>query len=68
PIILNDQRIKKILKLKAVFYEEHKKIKINNKTAPEYFTEFYNKSKNFEQFLDKSYKAIKKNKKLFNCK
>ncbi|MEA2088685.1 MAG: hypothetical protein U9O55_02505, partial [Patescibacteria group bacterium] len=42
PIILNDQRIKKILKLKAVFYEEHKKIKINNKTAPEYFTEFYN--------------------------
>lgn len=68
PIILNDQRIKKILKQKAVFYEEHKKIKINNKTAPEYFTELYNKSKNFEQFLDKSYKAIKKNKKLFNCK
>ena len=68
PIILNDQRIKKILKQKAVFYEEHKKIKINNKTAPEYFTELYNKSKNFEQFLDKSYKVIKKNKKLFNCK
>lgn len=68
PIILNDQRIKKILKQKAVFYEEHKKIKINNKTTPEYFTELYNKSKNFEQFLDKSYKAIKKNKKLFNCK
>lgn len=68
PIILNDQRIKKILKQKAVFYEEHKKIKINNKTAPEYFTELYNKSKNFEQFLDKSYKAIKKNKKIFNCK
>lgn len=68
PIILNDQRIKEILKQRAVFYEEHKKIKINNKTAPEYFTELYNKSKNFEQFLDKSYKAIKKNKKLFNCK
>ncbi|HDO23659.1 MAG TPA: hypothetical protein ENG99_00360 [bacterium] len=68
PIILNDQRIKKILKQKAVFYKEHEKIKINNKTAPEYFTELYNKSKNFEQFLDKSYKAIKKNKNLFNCK
>ena len=67
-IILNDQRIKKILKQKAIFYEEHKKIKINNKTAPEYFTELYNKSKNFEQFLNKSYKAIKKNKNLFNDK
>lgn len=66
PIILNDQRIKKILKQKANFYEEHKKIKIYNKTAPEYFSELYNTSKNFEQFLDKSYKAIKINKKLFN--
>jgi len=56
PIILNDQRIKKILKQKAVFYEEHEKIKVNNKTAPEYFTGLYNKNKNFEQFLDKSYK------------
>jgi len=68
PIILNDQRIKKILRQKAIFYEEHKKIKINNKTALEYFTELYNKSKNFEQFLNKSYKAIKKNKNLFNDK
>lgn len=66
PIILNDQRIKKILKQKANFYEEHKKIKIYNKTAPEYFSELYNTSKNFEQFLDKSYTAIKINKKLFN--
>ena len=68
PIILNDQRIKKILKQKAVSYEEHEKIKINNKTAPEYFTEFYNKNKDFKQFLDKSYKAIKENKNQFNCK
>ncbi|PJC01552.1 MAG: hypothetical protein CO073_03330 [Candidatus Komeilibacteria bacterium CG_4_9_14_0_8_um_filter_36_9] len=68
PIILNDQKIKKILKQKAVFYEEHEIIKINNKTAPEYFAELYNKNKDFEQFLDKSYKAIKKNKNLFNDK
>jgi hypothetical protein len=68
PIILNDSRIKKLLKQKAVFYEEHEKIKINNKPAPEYFTELYNKNKSFEQFLDKSYKAIKENKNQFNCK
>lgn len=68
PIILNDQKIKKILKQKAVFYEEHEKIKINNKTAPEYFAELYNKNEDFEQFLDKSYKAVKKNENLFNDK
>ncbi|TSC95539.1 MAG: Uncharacterized protein Athens101410_493 [Parcubacteria group bacterium Athens1014_10] len=68
PIILNDQRVNNSLKQKAFFYEEHEKIKINNKTAPEYFTELYNKNKKFEQFLNKSYKVIKKNKKLFNDK
>lgn len=66
PTVLNDQRIKKLLKQKAFFYEEHEKIKINNKKVPQYFTELYNKNKNFEQFLDKSYKVIKKNKSLFN--
>lgn len=65
PIILNDQKINNLLKQKAVFYEEHEKIKINNKTAPEYFTMLYNKDKNFEQFLNKSYEVIEKNKKLF---
>jgi len=42
PIILNDYRIQKLLKQKAVFYKEHQKIKIENKTAPEYFTNLYN--------------------------
>jgi len=60
PIVLNDQRVNSLLRQKAFFYEEHEKIKINNKTAPEYFTELYNKNKNFEQFLNKSYKIIKK--------
>jgi len=66
PIILNDNRIQKLLKQKASFYNEHKKVKINNKTALKYFTDLYNKtSKNnsFEDFLKKSYQVIKKNKK-----
>lgn len=66
PIILNDQRIKKILKQKAVFYKEHEKIKINNKKAPLYFTELYKQNNNFEIFLDKAYQVIKKNKNLFD--
>ncbi len=66
PIILNDQRIKKLLKQKAVFYNEHEKIKIDNKTVPKYFTEIYNQNKNFKNFLNKSYEVIKINKNLFN--
>lgn len=68
PIILNDLRIKKLLGRKADFYEEHKKIKIGNKTVPEYFNDLYKKNnidKNFDEFLKESYKAIKKNKVLF---
>jgi len=66
PIILNDRRVKNLLRQKAFFYEEHEKIKINNKKVPQYFTELYKQNNNFEQFLDKSYKDIKRNKKLFN--
>lgn len=69
PIILNDSRIQKLLKQKAAFYTEHKKIKISGKSAPKYFTDLYNKTakkNNFEKFLEESYRAIKKNKRLFN--
>jgi len=68
PIILNDRRIKKLLKQKAAFYTEYEKIKIGNKTAPRYFNDLYNKiakENNFEIFLEESYRVIKKNKKLF---
>jgi len=68
PIILNDRRIQKLLKQKAAFYTEHKKIKIGNKTAPKYFSDLYKKitkKSNFEKFLEESYQIIKKNKKLF---
>ncbi len=68
PIILNDSRIQKLLKQKAAFYTEYKKIKIGNKTAPRYFNDLYNKitkKNNFEIFLEESYQVIKENKKLF---
>ncbi|NLE07057.1 MAG: hypothetical protein GX627_00335 [Parcubacteria group bacterium] len=68
PIILNDPRIQKLLKRKADFYVEHKKLKIGNKTVPKYFNDLYKKNnmnKNFDEFLKESYEAIKKNKKLF---
>lgn len=68
PIILNDSRIQRLLKQKAAFYTEHKKIKIGDKTAPRYFTDLYNKAAkgdNFDRFLKESYQAIKKNKELF---
>jgi len=68
PIILNDIRIQKLLKQKAAFYTEHQRIKISRKTAPQYFTDLYNrfaKSNDFEKFLKESYLAIKKNEKLF---
>ena len=68
PIILNDARAQKILKRRADFYTEHKRIKIDGKTAPKYFGDLYNKitkSKNFDEFLKESYQIIKKNGKLF---
>ncbi|MDP4038730.1 MAG: hypothetical protein Q8P54_02060 [bacterium] len=66
PIILNDKRIQKLLKQKAVFYPEHQKLRIKGKSVPEYFTDLYKKNKKFNIFLDKAYKTIKANKKLFD--
>ncbi|MGE5297601.1 MAG: hypothetical protein ACM3KM_00360 [Acidobacteriaceae bacterium] len=68
PIILNDHRVQKILKGKTEFYPEHKRIKINGKSAPKYFTDLYNKfskENDFEGFVRESYKEINKHKKLF---
>jgi len=69
PIIINDKRVQKLLKQKASFYKEHSKIKIGKKTAPQFFTEIYNRNINkengFELFLKEAYKQIKKHKKLF---
>jgi len=72
PIILNDKRVQKYLKQKAVFYEEHSKIKIGNKSTPKYFTEIYNQNINketgFEIFLKEAYAKIKRQKELFQIK
>jgi len=69
PIILNDNRIQKLLKQKAVFYKEHQKIKIKGKSVPTYFTGLYEKykkeNKEFSVFLNEAYEVVKANKKLF---
>ena len=69
PIILNDKRIQKYLKQKAVFYNEHSKIRINRVSAPVYFSKLYNSylkdNKNFDDFIKETYKIIKKHKNLF---
>lgn len=69
PIILNDRRIQKYLKHRAVFYEEHNKIKINGIPANKYFSNLYflylKNNKSFEDFIKETHKIIKKNKDLF---
>jgi len=69
PIILNDYRIQKYLKQKAVFYEEHQRIKINGVSAPVYFTHLYARwlksGESFDFFLTSAYKLIKKYKNAF---
>lgn len=69
PIILNDNRIQSLLRQKAFFYEEHQKLKIENKSVPEYFFDLYENSKkeqeDFKVFLGKACKIIKNNKQMF---
>jgi hypothetical protein len=69
PIILNDSKIQSLINEKAVFYEEHQKLKINGKNVPEYFTDLYLKNKkekkDFREFVEKAYDVMKNNKKIF---
>jgi hypothetical protein len=69
PVILSDKRIQKLLKQKPYFYNEHRKIIIENKDAPQYFIELYEKHKekeeDFGKFLQDAYRVIQKNKSLF---
>jgi len=69
PIILNDERIQKLLKQKAGFYREHQRVKIKNISAPKYFSKLYvdclKKNKTFDEFIKEAYKTIKRNKKVF---
>lgn len=69
PIILNDPRMQKILKKRAQFYPEHRRIKIGVLSAPTYFNQIYKlyqeKEDGFTLFLKHAYKDIKKHKKIF---
>lgn len=71
PIILNDPRIQKLLKQKAVFYKEYQNLTINEVKIPKYFELLYKKYvnkqyNNFGVFLKKAYLEIKRNKHIFN--
>lgn len=70
PIILNDLRIQKLLKHKAVFYKEHQKLKINGINVPKYFSFLYKECKSkqysFNEFLRKAYSEIKQHKNIFS--
>lgn len=69
PVILNGPKIQKILKKKADFYEEHKKIYIGKKNLPKYFELLYKKhikkQSSFDDFLREAYLEIKKHKNKF---
>lgn len=63
PVILNDARVQKLLKQKAVFYREHAKMRIGGESAPDYFTRLYNKTisrDGAESFLREAYQVVKK--------
>lgn len=64
PVILNDRRIQKILRRKADFYEEHQRIFIDGRSAPEHFTRLYvravKEGQSFDRFLCAAYADIKK--------
>lgn len=68
PVILNDERVQKLLRQRAFFYEEHERVMIDGQTAPKFFTALYKKymqHDDFSGFLKASYVAIKNNDKKF---
>ena len=63
PIILKDERIQKVFRHKPPAYKEYVKFKIDKKPLLEYFQEFYDNKKDFEDFLKQSWKFVKEHKK-----
>jgi hypothetical protein len=59
--ILSDERIQKIFKHYPVVYDEWQVIKINDKPLLEHIQEFYDKKKDFEDFVRRSFDFIKQN-------
>lgn len=63
-VLLNTKNLQKILKKKAIPYEEYRTFKINNTPLINYFDKLYEEHKrNFSNFLKKAYKEILKYKK-----
>jgi hypothetical protein len=62
-IVLSDKRIQNVFKHKPTPYKEHEKMKISGKCVLNYINELYKKRKNFEDFLRKSWRFVKKHKK-----
>ncbi len=66
PIILNDPLIQTILKRRAIFYSEHRRVRIGKLTAPAFFTKLYRQRTDFDSFLKEAYREIKKHRKAVN--
>jgi len=62
-ILLNDNRIQIVFKNKFESYKEYRNLKINGKPLLSYIQAFYDKRKNFEEFLKESYEFLKKHEK-----
>ncbi len=62
-VILKDERIQKIFKHKPLVYQEYINFKIKNKPLLKHLQGFYNKRKNFEDFLKQSWRFVNKYKK-----
>lgn len=65
PIILNDPHINAMLRGRAQFYSYHRRVRIEQMTAPAYFAKRYRQRKNFDAFLRTSYQIIKRHKRAF---
>jgi len=68
PVILNNLKIQKIIKIKASGYEEFRRIKIGQRNLIDHFTILYKehlkKKESFSEFLKIAYKEIEKYRKL----
>lgn len=63
PIILSDERIQKIIRHKPPAYKEYIRLKIKNKPLLNHLQKFYDNKRDFEDFIKKSWKFVKKYKK-----
>lgn len=66
PIILEDKRIHKFFSQKPKGYDEYEIAKIEGKPLPDYFIEFYEEKRDFEDFLRTSWRFVKKHEKVIN--